>query len=458
MTVTNSSIESLCRELLSDKPHGISPADYVRDIPNLNSLRTVPRGTPVLVRGDVDARPGSDVSDSRLESMKKTLEFGRDRGWKQIIFGHCGREESASLDGVADRLSELLGFQVPLVSGWYDEATQSVPGRVSKLITNSGDGTVMMLENVRRYKVERLLWDANAEQLPEVAGRLTRMGNEMREKIASIYINEAFSAGSLDTSTTIVPMAMQRVALGSHVAAELAGPVMACREAELVVFAGEKADKLDDLESIVERDKVKVIIAAGSLAIPLKRAAAELDGATFDMGLAGDPTCKHSVSRQRIAQAIELIRTGRANGVRFVMPIDFTLQDGRTSPQIGPGNRQFDIGPDTSIVFNQEIDRFKLSRTNSRTVFYNGVFGMCEEERFSHGTRRFMPQLKRLNDAGVRVFVGGGSASQALERFGRRDWVTHCFNAGGTVLNALGTRAIPYLLAMRSASRTDQSQ
>ena len=53
-----------------------------------------PSGTPVLIRGDVDAKVGAEVGqgDIRLRSMKETLEFGRQKGWKQIIFGHVGRE------------------------------------------------------------------------------------------------------------------------------------------------------------------------------------------------------------------------------------------------------------------------------------------------------------------------------------------------------------------------------
>ena len=48
-------------------------------------------------------------------------------------------------------------------------------------------------------------------------------GFPVSEKIARVYVNEAFSAGSLDASTTVVPAAMNRVALGKYVAGEFDG-------------------------------------------------------------------------------------------------------------------------------------------------------------------------------------------------------------------------------------------
>ena len=81
-------------------------------------------------------------------------------------------------------------------------------------------------------------------------------------------------------------------------------------------------------------------------------------------------------------------------------------------------------------------------------AFHNGVFGMFEDPRFEDGTRKFMAQLKRMKDAGLEVYVGGGEGGTALARYGRLEDVTHCFTAGGTVLNALGSEPIPYLVAL----------
>src|ERR1700690_330284 len=85
--------------------------DFLGAIPRLKALADVPRGTVVLVRGDVDAKPGAKVGegDERLRSMISTLKFGIEHGWKQGGFGHIGRKPEGSLNKVAARLSELLG-------------------------------------------------------------------------------------------------------------------------------------------------------------------------------------------------------------------------------------------------------------------------------------------------------------------------------------------------------------
>ena len=70
-----------CRRLLGIEPReALSLNDYLGAVGRLESLSDdVPSGTPVLVRGDVDAKPGATVGegDVRLRSMKETLEFGR---------------------------------------------------------------------------------------------------------------------------------------------------------------------------------------------------------------------------------------------------------------------------------------------------------------------------------------------------------------------------------------------
>src|SRR5690606_1154720 len=100
---------------------------------------------------------------------------------------------------------------------------------------------------------------------------------------------------------------------------------------------------------------------AGSLAMALKKAAAELDGDQFGMGVAEDPA--HSdkpyfIPKERIEQAKQMTREGRENGIRFVLPVDFILQDGQAADTIGPGDQQYDVGPKTVEHFAQKVGEF----------------------------------------------------------------------------------------------------
>jgi len=461
MAVSPESMLSWCQALL-----GVNPAwpkrslpEYLKLIPRLDSLAGLPKGTPVLVRGDVDAKPGKTIGegDIRLRSMKETLSFGREHGWKQIIFGHIGRKPEETLEKVGKRIAEIIECDVPLVTDWLDEKTITIRDSAADAIRAAAPGSILLLENTRRYEIERVLWKAKQADLPKLAEPLSRLANQFAEKIARHYVNEALSAGSLDSSSTIVPAGMEKVALGAYVAKEFDGPMLRCLATQLVIFSGLKIDKLDDLEAMIGRGTVTMVFAAGSLAMALKKAAAELDGKTFPLGVAEDPA--HSdkpyfIPRERVEQAKRMIDEGKRKGIEFVLPVDFVLADGRAAEQLGPSDQQFDVGPKTSELFAKKVEEFIERNAKARgVVFHNGVFGMFEDPRFEDGTRKFVAQLRRMKDAGLEVYVGGGEGGTALERYGKPDDVSHCFTAGGTVLNALGSEPVPYLVALAMAAQ-----
>ncbi len=183
-----------------------------------------------------------------------------------------------------------------------------------------------------------------------------------------------------------------------------------------------------------------------------------MDGQQFSIGVAEDPA--HSdkpyyIPRDRVEQAKKMISEGRGKGIEFVMPVDFVLQDGRVSATIGPGDQQLDVGPASNELFAKKVGQFidSTAGQKDRVAFHNGVLGMFEDPRFENGTKCFIPELKRMREAGVRVYVGGGEGGKALEKYGEESWVTHNFTAGGTVLNALGSEPVPYLVALCMAAQ-----
>ncbi len=462
MAVTEQQMQSWCQTLLAGREAAPDQtlADYIRAIPGVASLQDLPAGTLVLVRGDLDCKPGPRIGDGdiRLRSMVDTLRFGIARGWKQIIFGHIGRKPEGSLAKVAARLGELLKLDVPLIADWLDESSMTIPQKVALQLAAAKPGAVLMLENTRKYEIERVLWKAKPADLPKLAPKLAKLANQFAENLATAFVFEAFSAGSLDACSVAVPAAMKRVALGEYVAAEFTGPVMRCLDAQLVIFSGLKADKLDDLEAMIHRGKITRVFAAGALSGALRKAAAQLDGNECSLGVAEDPSKKdqpYYVPPARIEQARRMIDEGRKKGIKFVLPVDFVIQDGSNVDTLKPSDEQFDVGPKTNKLFEQEIGEFL--KLGGAVAFYNGVFGMFEDPRFEGGTRRFIPQLKRMTDNGVEVYVGGGEGGAALEKFGEPHAATHVFTAGGTVLNALGIEPVPFMVALRMAAEKSGS-
>jgi phosphoglycerate kinase len=458
MNVTADTMQTWCEKLLAGREaaNDLTLKDYLDTIPRLDSLADVASGTPVLVRGDVDAKPGANVGegDIRLRSMVDTLKYGQQRGWKQIVFGHIGREPEKSLNKVASRLGQLMGCEVLLISDWLDASSLQVTPSATEAIAQASPGTILMLENTRKYEIERVLWKAKPSDLPRLAPQLASFANSMSQ-LARVFVNEALSAGSLDASSTIVPAAMDRVALGKYVASEFEGPMMQCLDTQLVIFSGLKIDKLDDLEAMIGRGTIKTVFAAGSLAMALRKAIGQLDGNPVCIGAAEDPA--HSdkpyfIPDARVEQAKEMVRDGRAKGIEFVVPIDSVVEDGTAKDVLEPGDQQFDIGPKSSQLFADKVTEIISKGAKEAVVFHNGVFGMFEDPRFENGTKNWIPQLKRLKDAGALVFVGGGEGGIALEKYGEEDWVTHTFTAGGTVLNALGSEPVPYLVSLKMAA------
>ena len=462
MPVTTESMAAWCRKLLGADPNSprLTLEQYLAGIPRMECLGKLPSGTPVLVRGDTDAKPGKTVGegDIRLRSMKETLKYGQERGWKQIVFGHVGREPEKSLAKVTARLGEILGCPVTFIADWLDPATVTIKDDAAKTIAESGPGSIIVLENTRKYDIERVLWKAKAADVDRLAGNLAKLANQFAAKVAKVYVHEAFSAGSLDASSVVVPAAMEKVALGKYEAEQFDGHLKECMNAQMVIFSGLKIDKLDDLQAMIDRGKIRKVIAAGSLAAGLKKAAMEIDGKSFDLGLSQDPAHKdkpYFIPQDRIEQAKRMLTEGRAKGIEFVLPVDFVLQNGHISAAIGPGNQQFDIGPASSALYEKTVSDFIAAHKSDKpaaVVFHNGVFGMFEDPRFEEGTRKFMAQLKRMTDAGIKVYVGGGEGGSAIEKYGQPNWITYCFTAGGTVLNALGSEPVPYLVALRMAA------
>ena len=449
-----------CTQLVEPSPDFPEFEQCLAAIPGLDSLAELRAGTRVLVRGDVDVNveDGVVTEDVRLRSLLDTLAFGAERGWIQIVYGHRGRDPHLSLEPVARHLAGLLqqaGIRVPRVAfigEWMNNETGEILESAGREIGGLAQGTVAVLENTRRYDLEQALWKAKRADIAKLADRLTRYANGVRERFGAVHVNEGFAASNRDLSSTLVPLAMEHVALGRYIDVELRQHVTRARKAELVVFSGIKINKLDDLEQILKRGQVRMVIAAGSLAMALKKA----DDPAFELGLAGRPEHeKIYIPPARVDQARRMVETGRSHGVEFVLPVDFILADGTAVERIPPDQAQFDVGPKTielhagkAGAFIESSRRKAASGQGPAVAFHNGVFGKFEDERFATGTRRFMEQLRRMHDAGVEVYVGGGEGGAALEKYGEPDWVTHSFTAGGTILKALGNEPIPYLKAL----------
>ncbi len=425
-----------------------SPEERLNDIPSIESLGDLPSGTPVWIRADLDVadRDGVIGDDPRLASLNETLAFGREHGWRMLLLGHRGRTPEKTLEYVHHKLKELEPGAGPFIKDWFDEHAETLTGIAVKAVESLKPGQWLMFENVRQYGFETRMWNAVEAQVNEVADHFERIASAMREG-ATVYVNDAIAASNKDFSSIALPLAMGRVALGAFTRRELAEHVVRAREAGLVCFSGMKLDKLKDLHRIVRRGEVEMIIAGGGLAMALRRARGELEGEDLSIGAAGDPVNKDEkafVPASAIEKARQLLKDAAAAGIEVVLPIDFVLDDGTTADDIPPDAWQRDIGPKTRTLFEEEALRW-ASETKKRVGFYNGVMGQFENSSFAGGTESIIETLKKLQAAGIAMYVGGGEGRAALERYATLGDVTHAFTAGGTILKCLAGRPLPFV-------------
>lgn len=446
---------SLKRIFSQDETLNAVPLEELLEvIPAVDQLRDVPAGTVVLVRMDLDVplKEGEITDPARIKAGLQTLRYCMEKGWTTILFGHIGRDKHLTLKPVSKAFSEEADRDIEFIPGWIDEEQMKLHDSFVTKLKASPPGTIFMLENTRKYDVERALWKAKEADFPGIAGKMYTLAEDIRERVSSVEINEAIAASNFDFSSSVLPLVMAKTAVGFNLSEEMKKHIVDARQANLVVMSGLKINKLDDLENILARGKVKRIIAAGSLAMSLKKAKAQLAGGDFCIGRAEtDESAKFFISSERVEQGKRILQNCLKNSIEVTLPVDFLLDNGETSETIPAGCVQFDVGPKSRELFAKTIaDYIAQSKEAGEkyTMFYNGVFGKFEDPRYEKGTREFIALLKEMTRAGIATYVGGGEGRLALIKYGSAADVVHAFTAGGTILKSLSNRHIAFLKAM----------
>jgi phosphoglycerate kinase len=423
-------------------------------IPRVDELTDIRAGTPVLLRTELDMplKDGRVADISRIEASSATIKYCQQKGWKTIIFGHIGRDKNNTVAPVCQTMSNHLRIPIQLIEDWLDEKNGRLQDSFVDIVKSANSGSIFMLQNTRKYAVEQALWEANEDSFSAISKQMYAIGMDIQQRLTTVEINEAIAASNIDFSSSAIPLLMSKIAMGFHITKEMKDYLPKVQNANLVVFSGLKPDKLDDLEGILDRGRLLMIIAAGSLAMPILKARAQISGTDFSMGLAEtDFSYKVFIQPKRVEQARRIVQKCEILGVDLVLPVDFVLDNGQINKIIPPGQAQMDIGPESSALVAKKVREYierNKTRSDPYILFFNGVFGMVEDSRFQEGTRSFIPLLREMTQAGILTYVGGGEGMLALQKYGSINDVTHAFTCGGTVLKSLRNRHIAYLKAM----------
>jgi phosphoglycerate kinase len=377
-------------------------------------------GKRVLIRVDlnVPVKDGRVTSDARIRAAVPTIRQALDRGAAVILMSHLGRPQEGvydpaqSLKPVAQRLRELLGQPVALVTEWLDGLE----------IT---DQEVVLCENVRFNVGEK-------QNDPALARRIAALGD--------VFVMDAFgTAHRAEASTHGVAQFAKVACAGPLLMAELEALERVLRKPRrpvVAIVAGSKVStKLTILRSLAKQ--VDALIVGGGIAN------------TF-LAAAGQPVGKSLCERELLGEARRLM--GAGGRARIPLPVDVVTAgrlDARAAARdrdvadVGADELILDIGPRTRKLYADLLRK-------AGTIVWNGPVGVFEIDQFGQGTRAIADAVAASPAFSV---AGGGDTLAALEKYGLTDRIGYVSTGGGAFLEFLEGRTLPAVAALEAAAR-----
>ncbi len=387
------------------------------------------QGKRVLVRVDfnVPLKNGEISDDRRIQSSLPTIKRLLDNGGRVILMSHMGRpkgerKEEFSLKPVAQRLSELLGQEVPLASDCVGDEVKAQADALQ-------DGQVLLLENLRFHKEET----GNDENF-----------SQQLASLADLYVNDAFgTAHRAHASTAGVTAFIDQCACGYLLRKEIdfLGSALADPKRPFVAIVGgaKVSTKIVVMEKLLE--KVDTLIVGGGMAYTFfKTMGKEIGKSLFEAGQ------EDEVNRI-------LKKAKETDGVQLMLPSDCVVADDFSEnantqvvsiDDIPAELEALDIGPKTAKRYQEVIGK-------AGTVVWNGPMGVFELKPFSNGTNAIAQGLADSTAAGGVTVVGGGDSALAVQVGGYQDKVSHVSTGGGASLEFLEGKVLPGLAALTDA-------
>ena len=379
-------------------------------------------GQRVFIRADLNVPQddaGRITEDTRIRASVPCIQMALAAGAAVMVTSHLGRPTEGqfnpedSLAPVAQRLGELLGREVRLVSNWVD-GVQVEPGQV------------VLLENCRINPGEK----KNSEALARKMAAL-----------CDIFVNDAFGTAHRAEGTThgiarFAPVACAGPLLSAEVDA-ITKALSAPKRPLLAIVAGSKVStKLTILQSLAA--KVDGLIVGGGIAN------------TF-MLAAGLKIGKSLAEPDLLDAARAVIAAMAARGAAVPIPVDVvcakrfaadapaTVKD---ASAVDDDDLILDIGPKTAAILAAQLKA-------AGTIVWNGPVGVFEFDAFSHGTEVI---ARAIAASPAFSIAGGGDTLAAIAKYGVAGNVGYISTGGGAFLEMLEGKTLPALdiLAQRA--------
>lgn len=371
------------------------------------------QGQRVFIRADLNVpldAAGHITEDTRIRASIPCIRMALDAGAAVMVTSHLGRPTEGefkpedSLAPVAERLSELMGREVPLVANWTG-GVQVAPGQI------------VLLENCRLNVGEK----KNKEELARQMAAL-----------CDIYVNDAFGTAHRAEGTTYgiaqyAPIACAGPLLAAEIDALTKALAQPQRPLAAIVAGSKVSTKLTILQSLA--NKVDQLIVGGGIAN------------TF-MLAAGLPIGKSLAEPDLLDAARSVMAAMKARGAEVPIPTDVVTAKTfaadapatiKPATDVAADDLILDIGPQTAA-------RLAAQLKSAGTIVWNGPVGVFEFPAFENGTREI---ARAIAQSPAFSIAGGGDTLAAIAKYGIEQQMGYISTGGGAFLEVLEGKTLP---------------
>jgi phosphoglycerate kinase len=370
-------------------------------------------GQRVFIRADLNVPQddaGHITEDTRIRASVPAIELALKAGAAVMVTSHLGRPTEGefkpedTLAPVAQRLGELLGREVKLVSNWVDGVSVN-------------PGEVVMLENCRLNKGEK----KNNEELARKMAAL-----------CDIYVNDAFGTAHRAEGTTYGIAQFAKIAC--------AGPLLS---AEIDAITKALANPKRPLGAIVAGSKVSTKLTI------LESLSKNVDGLIVGGGIAntfmlaaGLKIGKSLAEPDLVGAAKAVIDAMAARGADVPIPEDVVVAKAfsadapatvKAATDVADDDMILDIGPKTAAKLAAQLKA-------AGTIVWNGPVGVFEFASFENGTKTIAHAIAESSAFSI---AGGGDTLAAIAKYGIEQDVGYISTGGGAFLEVLEGKTLP---------------
>ena len=325
----------------------------------------------------------------------------------------ASHQSKKSLLQLSKKIAEHFKVEIDFANS-LDEAKQ----KVSQLQS----GNVLMLENLAILNDEQKCDKVFANKLIE---------------LCDIYVVDSFSETILPlTSTTTALSISKNSCTGLLIKKELEyydKSVLNPKRPFCVIVGGAKAaPKIEILRYMVQ--KADVVLVGGAIANSF-------------LAVQGTQMGRSLIEKELFPKIMEFIALLARRDCKSYFPVDFRIGDSVrthgmaravTAQDIPADSMVLDIGPATSILFEEAI-------TRAETILWNGPMGTLENEDYAQGTTQLVQSLAAAHGLTV---AGGVATEVAVHNMELEHRFDHLSTGGQAFLDMIQGHKLPGLIAL----------